>query len=156
MIHGLTPGPTLFTEHSDIVYSIFSALLIAILFLPVIGRAAIGLFSKIAKLPKSVLFPVTGILCTLGVYGFNSSFTDIWIMLLFGMLAYVMRKFDFPPAPLLIAFILEPIGERAIRQSLTLSGGDPTVFFTRPISAVFLCMAVVSIFVMLSMKKSKK
>ncbi len=155
MIHGLTPGPTLFTEHSELVYSIFSTLLIAILFLPVIGRAAIVLFSKIAKLPKSVLFPVTGILCTLGVYGFNNSFTDIWIMLVFGILAYVMRKFDFPPAPLLIAFILEPIGERAIRQSLTLSAGDPTVFFTRPISAVFLCLAVVSIFVMLKMKRSK-
>jgi len=157
MIHGLTPGPVLFKEHSEIVYGIFAGLIIANLLLLVIGSQSIRLFSLITRLPRFVIFPVTAILCTIGVYGFNSSYFDLWIMLLFGVIGYLMRKYDFPLAPLLIAFILEPIGERAIRQSLTLSGGNPRIFITRPISAFFLFLAVVvSIFFLLSVKKKTK
>ena len=156
MIHGLTPGPILFKEHSEIVYGIFAGLLMANLLLLVIGSQSIKLFSLITKLPKSVIFPVTAILCTIGVYGFNNSFFDLWIMLLFGIIGYLMRKYDFPLAPLLIAFILEPIGERAIRQSLILSGGSPLIFVTRPISAFFLFLAGVSIFILFSVRKKTK
>lgn len=153
LIHGLTPGPALFKENLDLVYGIFAALLVAIVFLPLIGRQSIRLFSLIAKVPNSIIYPITAVLCTVGVYGFNSSHTDLWLMLLFGLVAFGMRKLDFPLAPLLIAFILEPIGERAIRQSLALSSGDPVIFFTRPISVLFLIMAVGSVIVLLSMKR---
>ncbi len=153
LIHGLTPGPALFKENLDLVYGIFAALLVAIVFLPLIGRQSIKLFSLIAKVPNSIIYPITAVLCTVGVFGFNSSYTDLWLMLLFGLAAFGMRKLDFPLAPLLIAFILEPIGERAIRQSLALSSGDPIIFFTRPISILFLLMAVASVVVLLSMKR---
>lgn len=153
LIHGLTPGPALFKENLDLVYGIFAALLVAIAVLPLIGRQSIRLFSLIAKVPNSIIYPITAVLCTVGVYGFNSSHTDLWLMLLFGLVAFGMRKLDFPLAPLLIAFILEPIGERAIRQSLALSSGDVSIFFTRPISVLFLVMAAASVLVLMSMKR---
>jgi len=155
LIHGLTPGPALFKENIELVYAIFGALFVAIFFLPIIGLVAIRLFSKIAKLPRSVVYPVTAVLCTLGVFGFNSSHTDIWLMFIFGIFAYFMRKLDYPLAPLLIAFILEPIGERAVRQSLTISGGDISIFFNRPISASFLGITLISVLVLLYKNRIK-
>ncbi|WP_024334768.1 tripartite tricarboxylate transporter permease [Desulfotignum balticum] len=155
LIHGLTPGPALFKENLSLVYSIFAALLIAIFFLPLVGRQFIRLFSLIAKVPNSIIYPVTTVLCTVGVFGFNSSYTDLWLMLFFGVMAYFMRKLGFPLAPMLIAFILEPIGERAIRQSLTLSRGSLDIFITRPISLVFLVLALISVIVLVRMKTRK-
>ena len=81
LIHGLAPGPQLFAENLDLVYAIFIALLIAALMLPVVGLAAIRLFSKIVMIPRYALYPIISVLCMLGVYGFNSSPTDLWIML---------------------------------------------------------------------------
>jgi putative tricarboxylic transport membrane protein len=156
LIHGLTPGPALFKENLSLVYSIFAALLVAIVFLPVVGRQSIRFFSLIVKVPKSIIYPVAAVLCTIGVYGFNSSFTDLWLMLIFGVVAFFMRKLGFALAPLLIAFILEPIGELAIRQSLALSGGGLGIFITRPISALFLVMAAVAVFVLIRMQRGKK
>ncbi|MGJ8627963.1 MAG: tripartite tricarboxylate transporter permease [Sulfitobacter sp.] len=145
LIHGLAPGPQLFAENLDLVYAIFIALLIAALMLPVIGLAAIRLFSKIVMIPRYALYPIIAILCMLGVYGFNSSPTDLWIMLGFGLLGYGMRKLAFPLAPMMIGFVLEPIGEQSVRQALTISSGDWFVFVSTPISIVFLALTLLSI-----------
>ncbi len=153
LIHGLTPGPALFTENITVVYAIFAIMLVAILFLPLVGRLSIRFFSLITKVPSSIVYPITMVLCTVGVFGFNASFTDLWIMLIFGIVAYFMRKLSFPLAPLLIAFILEPIGERSIRQSLTLSDGSLGIFITRPISLAFLLMAVTTVVILVKMKR---
>jgi putative tricarboxylic transport membrane protein len=144
LIHGLTPGPALFTENIELVYAIFFALLMAIFMLPIVGLAAIKMFGSVVKVPKSILYPVIVVLCTLGVFGFNSSFSDIWVMIIFGVLGYTMRKLEFPLAPLLIGFVLEPIGESSLRQALTISNGSFSIFFTKPLSAVFLGLAVLS------------
>jgi putative tricarboxylic transport membrane protein len=156
MIHGLTPGPTLFTEHSHFVYAIFAALLMSSFLLPVIGKIAIRMFGYITRVPKSVLFPILAVLCTLGVFGFSSSFDDLKIMLFFGVLGYFVRKLDFPLAPLLIGFILEPICETSIRQSLILSDGSFFIFVTRPLSAFFLLLAVAVVLFVAYMKKTQK
>lgn len=145
LIHGLAPGPQLFAENLDLVYAIFIALLIAALMLPVIGLAAIRLFSKIVMIPRYALYPIIAVLCMLGVYGFNSSPTDLWIMLGFGLLGYAMRKLAFPLAPMMIGFVLEPIGEQSVRQALTISSGDWLVFVSTPISIVFLVLTLLSI-----------
>lgn len=145
LIHGLAPGPQLFAENLDLVYAIFIALLIAALMLPVIGLAAIRLFSKIVMIPRYALYPIIAILCMLGVYGFNSSPTDLWIMLGFGLLGYGMRKLAFPLAPMMIGFVLEPIGEQSVRQALTISSGDWQVFVSTPISITFLVLTLLSI-----------
>lgn len=145
LIHGLAPGPQLFAENLDLVYAIFIALLIAALMLPVIGLAAIRLFSHIVMIPRYVLYPIIAILCLLGVYGFNSSPTDLWIMLGFGVLGYGMRKLAFPLAPMMIGFVLEPIGEQSVRQALLISSGDWWVFVSTPISVLFLALTVLSV-----------
>ena len=145
LIHGLAPGPQLFAENLDLVYAIFIALLIAALMLPVVGLAAIRLFSRIAMIPRYVLYPVITLLCLLGVYGFNSSPTDMWVMLGFGLLGYGMRKLAFPLAPMMIGFVLEPIGEQSVRQALTISSGDWTIFASTPISILFLVLTAASV-----------
>ncbi len=145
LIHGLAPGPALFTENIELVYAIFIALLIAALFLPIVGRAAIRLFSLITLIPRSVLYPIIAILCMMGVYGFNSSTTDLWVMLIFGLIGFGMRLLEFPLAPMMIGFVLEPIGEQSVRQALTISSGNWGVFISTPISASFLALTVLSI-----------
>lgn len=145
LIHGLAPGPQLFAENIDLVYAIFLALLTAALMLPVIGLIAIRFFSLISHIPRTVLYPIIGILCVMGVYGFNSSSTDLWIMLIFGVLGYAMRKLSFPLAPMMIGFVLEPIGEQSVRQALTISSGDWLVFVSTPISCAFLILTVLSV-----------
>ncbi|MEM9043821.1 MAG: tripartite tricarboxylate transporter permease [Pseudomonadota bacterium] len=145
LIHGLAPGPQLFAENLDLVYAIFIALMLAALMLPVVGLAAIRLFSRIVMIPRYILYPIIAILCLLGVFGFNSSPTDLWIMLGFGFLGYGMRKLAFPLAPMMIGFVLEPIGEQSVRQALTISSGDWSVFVSTPISLLFLALTVLSV-----------
>ena len=145
LIHGFTPGPQLFADNLDLVYAIFIALLIAALMLPVIGLAAIRLFSRIVTIPRYALYPIIAILCLLGVFGVNSSPTDLWMMLGFGVLGYAMRKLAFPLAPMMIGFVLEPIGEQSVRQALTISSGDWSVFVSTPISILFLTLTVLSV-----------
>jgi putative tricarboxylic transport membrane protein len=155
LIHGLAPGPALFTDNIELVYAIFLALLIAIFMLPIVGIMAIRAFGSIAKIPAAILYPVIAVLCTLGVYGFNSSFSDVSMMVIFGVIGYIMRKLEFPLAPLLIGFVLEPIGERSVRQALTISDGDISVFLTQPLAGAFLILTAISI-VFISIKNLQK
>lgn len=147
MIHGLIPGPSLFREHAEIIYPIFAGLFVSGVVLFIVGTQAIKVFSLITKIPQPILFPITLILCCIGTYGVNSSFFDVGVMGVFGLIGYFLRRHNFPLPPLLIAFILEPIGERAIRQTLSLSDGNLTIFLTRPISLFFLVLAVVGILI---------
>lgn len=145
LIQGLNPGPALFTDDIGLVYAIFIALLIAALMLPILGLLAIRGFSYIVHIPRYTLYPVIALLCVMGVYGFNSSVVDIWIMLGFGVLGYAMRKLDFPLAPMMIGFVLEPIGEQSVRQALTLSSGSWSIFISTPISIFFILLTIISI-----------
>lgn len=156
MIHGLTPGATLFVEHTDFVYAIFAALLTATFFLPFLGKGAIRIFGLITKIPSNILFPIVAITCIMGVYGINSSYLDLRLVLLFGVVGYILRKLNYPLAPLLIGFILEPLGEMAIRQSLTISNGSWEIFVTRPISILFLILTVISGFLLSYVRKKTK
>lgn len=142
MIQGLHPGPLLFKDNLDIIYAIFMALLLANLFNFLIGRYYIRIASKVANVPKQYIFPAVLAFCLVGSYGFNQSMFDVWMALLFGVMGYILRKNGFPVAPLLIAFILEPILESSFRQSLLISQGSVAIFFTHPISCIFLILSV--------------
>ena len=149
MIQGLHPGPLLFKEHTDVIYAIFMSLLLANVFAHTIASVYIKFAAKIAGIPKWYIFPTVLAFCFVGVYGFNQSVFDIWMALVFGLLGYILRKNGFPIAPLLIAFILEPILERAFRQSLLLSSGSMSIFLTRPISLVFIIFTAISILLLI-------
>jgi putative tricarboxylic transport membrane protein len=145
MIQGLHPGPLLFKENLDIIYAIFMALLLSNFFNFILAKQYIKIAHKVAKAPQHFVFPAILAFCLIGAYGFNQSMFDVWMTLAFGVIGYVLRKQGFPVAPLLIAFILEPILEASFRQSLLISHGSLAIFITHPISAVFLALSAVGV-----------
>ena len=145
MIQGLHPGPMLFKDNIVTVYAIFMALMMANVFNFLIGMVYIKFASKVVLIPKGYIFPAVLAFCFFGAYGFNQSLFDVWMVIIFGLLGYLLRRNGFPLAPLLIAFMLEPILESSFRQSMLMSGGSLTIFATHPISAVFLALAVLGV-----------
>ncbi|MCF8043796.1 MAG: tripartite tricarboxylate transporter permease [Desulfarculaceae bacterium] len=145
MIQGLHPGPMLFQENIVTVYAIFMALMLANVFNFIISIFYIRVASKVVLIPKGYIFPAVLAFCFFGAYGFNQSLFDVWIVIIFGLLGYLLRRNGFPLAPMLIAFMLEPILEGAFRQSLLMSGGSMAIFVTQPISASFLGIVAVGV-----------
>ena len=145
LLHGLIPGPLLFKEHPREVYSLFAAFLLSVVALYFVARQVIKVGHLLTSIPKAVLFPVVLVFCFIGSYAINSSMLDVWVMLIFGLLGYFLEKYGFALAPLLIAFLLGPILETALRQSVILSGGSLTEFFTSPVSLVLLILTIIVI-----------
>ncbi len=146
LIQGLVPGPELIGKHGDVIYGVFVALIVGNIANLIIANAGIRFFARIAGTSKTIVFPVVCILCVVGSYAIQNSLFDVKTMLFFGVLGYFMRKFDFPIPPLLIAFILGPMVEDPLRQSLIISGGNPVIFFTSPIALAFIVLTGLSIF----------
>jgi len=145
MIHGMQPGPLLLSTRPEIVYGIFVAMLLSNLFLLVLTIMTIRLFVELNRLPYSVFSAAIVILCVIGAFGLNNSMDDLYIMFLFGIIGYVMHKFDIPVAPAILGLVLGDMAELALRRSLLLSLGDPLILVSRPISVVLLVGAVFSI-----------
>ena len=156
IIWGLRPGPLLFTEHPDFVWGLIGSLYIANLMTLVINLAFIPLFVKILTLPFTILAPTIYILCVVGGYAPTQTLHDVWLMFLFGVMGYLLRKLDYPVAPAVLAIVLGPLAERSLRQSLISSQGDPTIFFTRPISLACILIAVALILVPVYQKIKKR
>lgn len=155
MIQGLTPGPMLFTTNADIVYGIFLALILANIFMLVLGLGASKIFPKILKIPEQILMPAIVVLCVLGSYSISNSTFDVLVMLFFGLLGYLMLKVGLPLAPMLLALILAPIVETNFRRSMLLSQNDFSIFFTRPLSVVILAITI-TIFAVIFFNEWKK
>jgi putative tricarboxylic transport membrane protein len=139
---GLFPGPALFIQHSDIVYSIFLAMGLIYIFLLVYGVFAARLFAAVLKLQESILVPVILVICFVGAYSVNSSLLDVGIAIIFGVIGYILTKLRFPLPPIILGLILGPIAEEGLRQSLIRSDGSWAILVTSPISAVFLCLTM--------------
>ena len=146
MIQGMTPGPLLFQEQGALVYSIFISLLLANVFMLVLGMASVRVFSKIVSIPGGILMPLVTTLCVVGGYALNNSNFDLGVMAVFGILGWIMTKASIPLAPLLLALILSGIIETNFRRALSISDNDYTVFLTRPVCAVFLCISLFILF----------
>ena len=140
LIHGVRPGPLLITEHADIFWGIMASMYAGNFFLLLLNLPAIGLWVKVLQIPYRILAPLILLFCIIGAYSINSSTLDLKLMLGFGLLGYVMRKLDYEPAPLCLAFVLGPLMEPSLQQSLIISQGSFMIFVTRPISAV--CLAI--------------
>jgi putative tricarboxylic transport membrane protein len=147
MVHGLLPGPLLFERNSEFVAAFFVMMVVATVLHFVIARLGMPLFVQTVRVPNQILFPIVMVLSITGVYVATSSFFDTYVMLGFGVLGYFMHKFDFPVAPLLIGFILGPLVETGLRQSLIMSRGSLDIFVTRPISAACLALALATMLV---------
>jgi len=143
MIHGITPGPLLFDTNGVLVYGIFTALVLANIFMLFAEFGGMRLFVRILAVPKHLLLPVVMTLCVIGAYGLNNRLFDVWTMLFFGGLGFVMKKVALPTTPLLLGFILGPIVETELRRGLMKSRGDFLPFFTEPISGAILALTFV-------------
>ena len=139
------PGPLLFTEHKELVYTIFFGLFISNLLMMLYGLMGIRIFTKIQKVPKSVLLPVIGILCVIGSYAINNSVFDVAVMLVFGILGYFMEKVDIPASPAVLGIILGPLAESHFRRAMLMSKGNLGVFVSSPIAVFFLVMVILTV-----------
>jgi len=144
LIHGLRPGAELFTTSAHIVYPLFFSMLIANILVVIFGLLGAKAFSKVLVVKPVILGPIILVLSIVGAYAINNNFIDIWIMLAFGILAFIMRRYGFPVAPIVLALILGPLAESSLNQSLLISKDSYSIFFTRPISAVLLVVAVIT------------
>jgi len=145
IVHGLVPGPALFEENSSFVAAFFLMMIVTTVLHLVIGRVGLPLFVQTTRISNKLLFPAIMVLSVTGVFVATNSFFDIFAMLGFGVLGYVMVKSGFPVAPLLIGFILGPLIEVGLRQSMIMSRGSLEIFFARPISAAFLAIAALTV-----------
>jgi putative tricarboxylic transport membrane protein len=143
MIHGIQPGPFLIQSHPDIFWGLVMSMYVGNVILLVLNLPLVGMWVKLLKIPYSILFPFILFFCIIGVYSVNNSVFDIYLMVLFGLIGYLMKKLDFEPAPLAMAYVLSPIFESSFRQSLNISGGNFSIFFSRPISMVFMIIALI-------------
>jgi len=143
MVHGVTPGPRLLIDHPRIFWGVVGSMYIGNIMLVILNLPLIGIWVRFLKIPYSILFPFIFLFCLIGAYSVGNNVQDIYIMVLFGVLGYLMKKFDYEPAPLVLAFILGPMFENAFRQSLIISGGSILIFLNRPIAAAFLLLSLI-------------
>jgi putative tricarboxylic transport membrane protein len=141
MIHGIQPGPLLIPEHPEVFWGLVASMYLGNIMLLFINIPLIGLWVQILRIPSRVLLPLILLFCIVGAYSIRNTFLDVGMMMLFGVLGYLMDKFEYEPAPLVLAFVLGPILERGLRQSLRLSGGSFWIFFSRPLSGILLALA---------------
>ncbi len=146
MIQGLTPGPRLFIEAPELMYSIFIGLFIINGLLLIIGMGAIRFAIKVINIPDKIIIPIVLLLCFVGAYSIRSSMFGVWVMLWAGLLGYIFRKFDFPVIPCVLGFVLGSMIEVSLRQSLTLSDGSWLIFITRPISLIVYILMLITFF----------
>lgn len=142
MLHGVAPGPLLMKEHPQLFWGVIGSMYIGNIFLLILNLPLIGLWVQILKIPYIILFPLIFLFTLVGSYSLNNDVNDTMITIVSGVFGYLMKKFDFEPAPLIMALILGPMFEDALRQSLVLSNGGLWIFFSRPISAVLLIVAI--------------
>lgn len=145
MMVGITPGPLLFVEQTESVYTIIIGLFLANLFMGLIGYAGVRLFAKIADVPKWIMTPIVFLFCIVGTYALNHTFGDIVVMFVAGIAGYVLLKLGFSVPPIILGMILGKTIENNFRRAYVIYDGDFSVFFTRPISLVLLIIAFISL-----------
>ncbi len=141
MLYGLKPGPVFFVQNSEFVWTVIGSMYIGNVMLLVLNLPLVGLWARISTIPYRYLAPTILAICIVGAYSPRNTLFDVWVALGAGVVGYIMRKNHWPPAPFLVGFILGPMLEFSLRQSLSMGGA--MIFFTRPITMAFLIFAVV-------------
>ncbi|WP_420394034.1 tripartite tricarboxylate transporter permease [Acuticoccus sp.] len=142
MMWGVQPGPLLFETRPDFVWGLISSMYIGNMVAVLVGLAIIPFLVQLLRIPPAILIPVIAVVCIVGAYSVNNSVFDVWVMLIAGVVAFLMKGAGYPVAPLILAFVLAPRLEGSIRQSFDISGGDPMIFVSSPISATLLGLIV--------------
>ena len=132
----------LFIEHKEFVWGLIASLYAANFFALAINIAFVPAFMMVLKMPFTILAPIIFILCIVGGFAPTQDMHDVWLMLVFGVMGYLMRKLDYPLAPMVLAIVLGPLAEASVRQSLMMSHGSFATFFERPISGTIMLIAI--------------
>jgi len=143
VIWGLEPGPRLFVEQTEFVWALIASLYAANFFALLVNILLIPALIWVLKMPFTILAPMIFILCVIGGYAPTQDMHDVWLMFLFGVVGYLLRKLDYPMAPAVLAIVLGPLAEASMRQSLIISNGDPAIFFNRPIAGTISVIAII-------------
>lgn len=153
IVQGLTPGPLLFEQNPDIVYGLFSSMILGNIILLFVGLGGIKFYSRIVEIPKALMIPSILILSTVGSYSMNNSLFDVGVTLFFGILGYIMSKIQMPSSPIVLSVILGPMLETNFRKAILMYEGSYSFLWTRPITIIFLILTIVSL--ISALKKSK-
>ena len=145
MMYGLQPGPMLFKENPQFVWAVIASMYIGNVILLVLNLPLVGMWARIALIPFPILAPLIILFSVIGAFSIRFMLFDVWVALIFGVIGYAMRKLGFPIAPMVLATVLAQMLETSLQQSLLISQGSPFIFFTRPISAFFMVLALASI-----------
>ncbi|MFP3988379.1 tripartite tricarboxylate transporter permease [Streptomyces sp. E11-3] len=145
LVLGVQPGPLLLDEQPDMFWGVVASMYIGNVVLLILNLPLIPLFAKVLKTPQALLLPLVVVFCVVGVYGQSFSTFDLWLLIGFGVLGFLMRANDFPAAPLILGVILGGLMEKSMRQALLISSGDISTFVTKPISATLLGIAALSL-----------
>ena len=155
-IHSIQPGPQVMTSNPQLFWGLIASMWIGNLMLVVLNLPMIGLWVKLLQVPYRLLYPAILLFCCIGVYSLQNNVWDVLMTALFGLIGWLFVKLECEPAPLLLGFILGPLMEENLRRALLLSRGDPTVFFTRPLSATLLAVAAVLLLIVLAPNVRRK
>jgi putative tricarboxylic transport membrane protein len=142
LTHGVQVGPLLLKNHGDIFWGVVASMYIGNAMLLVLNLPLIGIWVKILKVPYQILFPLILLFCVIGSYSLNYTTDDVLLMIFFGVVGYLLKKFDYDAAPMILALVLGPMMENSLRQSLLVSQGSFLIFVTHPISATLLGITV--------------
>ena len=145
MINGLNPGLSLFTTDGDIMYAIMLGLILVNIFMLIQGKFLTTLFAKVVSIPQEILTPIIVIFCFAGAYSVNENYFDVAVALVFGALAWVLRKLDLPPVPILLGLVLGRMTETNFRRALLISNGDPSIFLQSIYCKIFLALIIIAV-----------
>ncbi|MFZ5753485.1 MAG: tripartite tricarboxylate transporter permease, partial [Bacillota bacterium] len=142
MMYGLQPGPTLFEKHGDFVWAVIASMYVGNVILLILNLPLVGLWAKLCKVPYPILAPMVLVFSFLGAYSVRFKLFDVGIALVFGLIGWIMKKTDFPASPLILCLILADMFETSLKQSLSMSQGNPLIFLSRPISLALIVIAL--------------
>jgi putative tricarboxylic transport membrane protein len=146
IMFGLRPGPEMFTTNSALVWAVIASMYIGNLLLLLMNLPLAGLFARLLQIRYSWIYPPILAICVTGVISHANNVEDAWLLLGFGVVGWLMKRYDWPAAPMVLGLVLGPLFENTLRQSLTLSHGSGWIFLSRPIAAVLLVIALLAIF----------
>lgn len=145
LLHGLQPGPQVFQTSSHIIYAMFASVFVAIMVMCVIGYFATKPLVKVLDLPEVIVSAYVVMCCLLGAFAARNNLTDVWLMVIFGIIGYLFERFRFPITPLVLGVILGPLAETNFMTTMISFGNDWTIFFTRPVSGVLMAVAILAL-----------
>jgi putative tricarboxylic transport membrane protein len=144
VIHGVQPGPLMIAERPELFWGVVASMYVGNAILLALNLPLIGLWVQLLRVPYGLLFPLILMFCVIGVWSEAGNPADLIVLVVFGVIGYLMKKLDFEPAPLVLAFVLGRMAEEALRQSLLISRGSPAILFNRPLATTILALAVVA------------